>query len=90
MAKQAISITLSPPSLQYLRAKTLKEKRKSLSETLDLLILESMGGVGMKRSVVGTVEADDAMDSGDLDSAVRSWFEKGVGGKSPRRKRRSA
>lgn len=67
MTKKAISVTLSPASLQYVRAKALKEKRRSVSEALDPLILSVMQKEQTVRTVVGTISAEADVDSDELD-----------------------
>jgi hypothetical protein len=79
MAKKAISVTLSPLSLQYVRAKALKEKRRSVSETLDAIILSVMQEEHVVRTVVGTISAPFEVDTGELDLAVRTWFRSKIG-----------
>lgn len=86
MTKKAISVTLSPASLQYVRAKALREKRRSVSDALDALILSVMQSDTSVRSVVGTISAPPEVDDEDLDRAVRAWFRSGVEGRKRRRK----
>ncbi len=89
MTKKAISVTLSPESLQYVRAKALREKRRSVSDALDALIRSAMNKDAKEarpRSVVGTIAARGDIDEQELDRAVRAWFESGVG-ESPKRPR---
>jgi carbamate kinase len=79
MNKQAISITLDPANLLWLRAQTLSQGRRSISETLDRLIrearTESKSQESPVRSVVGAVriaESDPNLDTAD--TAVREFF----------------
>lgn len=89
MTKKAISVTLSPASLQYVRAKALREKRRSVSDALDALILSVMQKDTSVRSVVGTISASREVDEEELDRAVRAWFRAGVDGRRHKPKRRS-
>lgn len=84
--KRAISVTLSSESLQYLRAKALKERRRSVSETLDAIIAAAMRSEHTVRTVVGTIAAPTDVDADELDAAVRTWFDSGV---SPPRRRKA-
>lgn len=86
MSKQAISVTLSPASVQYVRAKALKEKRRSVSEALDALILSVMQKEQTVRTVVGTITTPADVDTDELDRAVRTWFRATLG--QPNRPRR--
>ena len=88
MSKKAISVTLSPMSLQYVRAKALKEKRRSVSEALDALILSVMQKEQTVRTVVGTISAPGDVDTDELDLAVRTWFRSSVGAVKLARRRK--
>lgn len=89
--KKAISVTLSPENLQYVRAKALKEKRRSMSEALDAIIAAAIQKDQAARTVVGTITAAADLDSDDLDVAVRTWFRSGVGSaKTSRAKKTSS
>jgi hypothetical protein len=79
MNKQAISVTLDPDNLLWLRAQTLSHGRRSISEMLDCLIREARtegkSQASPARSVVGTVriaESDPTLDTAD--AAVRAFF----------------
>jgi hypothetical protein len=79
MNKQAISVTLSPENLMWLRGQTRALARRSVSETLDRLVSEARtGGRGEAqpaRSVVGTIRiaASDPVLSG-ADATLRALF----------------
>jgi hypothetical protein len=79
MPKQAISVTLSRENLVWLRGQTRATSRRSVSETLDRLVLEARTGgrlrVGSPRSVVGTIRiapSDPALARAD--AAIRALF----------------
>lgn len=79
MSKQAISVTLDPDNLLWLRTQTRSQKRRSISETLDVLIREARtedrNQKSPVRSVVGTVriaESDPTLETAD--AAVRAFF----------------
>ena len=79
MNKQAISITLDPANLLWLRAQTLSQGRRSISEMLDCLIREARtegkNQESLVRSVVDTVriaESDPMLATAD--AAVRAFF----------------
>jgi hypothetical protein len=59
MVKKAISVTLRPENLVWLRGQTRASSRRSISETLDALITEARAGGGGRpgtvRSVVGSI-----------------------------------
>lgn len=79
MNKQAISVTLDPSNLVWLRAQTIVAGCRSVSEVLDRLVHEARTG-GQERpravsSVVGTVEiAEMDPDLSTADAAVRAFF----------------
>lgn len=78
MNKQAISVTLDPSNLIWLRAQTTASGSRSLSETLDRLILEARKSGKAKniiRSVVGTIQiAELDPDLSTADAAIRTLF----------------
>lgn len=80
MNKDAISVTLSKDNLIWLRARSILEKHRSLSDTLDHLILEARERAGQPRrpirSVKGTarIAADDP-DLAGADAALRKLFD---------------
>ena len=76
MAKQAISFTLTRDNIIWLRARAAAEGRRSVSETLDVLIAEVRGvGDTEPRSVVGTVTIpEDDPDLATADATIRSLF----------------
>jgi hypothetical protein len=76
MNKQAISVTLDPSNLVWLRAQTVSSGYRSVSETLDRLIHEARTGSTEKstliRSVVGTIQiAESDPDLSTADAAIR-------------------
>ena len=83
MNKKAISVTLSPDNLLWLRGRTAASKKRSVSETLDNLIHElraSSGQAGaQQRSVVGMVTIQPA-DGGfrKADREIRQTFEESL------------
>ncbi len=79
MAKQAISVTLRPENLTWLRGRAQALRHRSVSEALDQLVTEVRTGgrvqEGAIRSVVGTI----AIAGGDpslthADAAIRALF----------------
>jgi hypothetical protein len=79
MTKKAISVTLRPENLLWLRGQAQAASRRSVSETLDELISEARAGArgraGAPRSVVGTIRIP-ASDPGltRADAAIRELF----------------
>lgn len=79
MIKKAISVTLRPENLLWLRGQTHASSRRSVSETLDELISEARadmsGRPGTVKSVVGSIRIR-ASDPGLMraDAAVRHLF----------------
>jgi hypothetical protein len=92
MTKKAISVTLRPENLLWLRGQTHASARRSVSETLDALISEARAGrrglSGAIKSVVGTVRIG-ASDPGltRADAAIRALVS--TAGAPRRRPRRS-
>jgi len=79
MNKRAISVTLSPDNLLWLRARALAAGRKSVSETLDQIVRDVRSGPGKAggpvRSVVGMVRiAESDPDLRKADAAIRALF----------------
>jgi hypothetical protein len=76
MSKKAISVTLRPENLLWLRGQTHASARRSVSETLDELISEARAGARSRqeaiRSVVGSIRIQ-ASDPGltKADAAIR-------------------
>jgi hypothetical protein len=76
MSKKAISVTLRPENLLWLRGQTQAASRRSVSETLDALISEARAGARGRpeaiRSVVGSIRIQ-ASDPGltQADAAIR-------------------
>jgi hypothetical protein len=79
MARQAISVTLNPENLTWLRARVGAGGGRSVSDLLDQMVTEARksGGAGAARSVVGTIEIDQSdplLESAD--GLVRAVFER--------------
>lgn len=79
MSKKAISVTLRPENLLWLRGQTRAAARRSVSETLDQLIAEARAGArtdpAAVRSVVGSIRiraSDPALTRADV--AIRHLF----------------
>jgi hypothetical protein len=76
MGKKAISVTLRPENLLWLRGQTQASSRRSVSDTLDAIISEARTGgdgrPGAVKSVVGSIRIG-ASDPGLLraDAAIR-------------------
>jgi len=74
MSKQAISVTLDPENILWLKARTRGAHRRSVSETLDRLLNEVRTGKSSApeaQSVRGTVRIDVAdPDFEEADAAV--------------------
>ena len=76
MSKKAISVTLQPENLLWLRGQAQASSRRSVSETLDALISEARAGTRGRpeaiRSVVGSIRIQ-AFDPGlmQADAAIR-------------------
>jgi hypothetical protein len=84
MAKEPVSVTLAAENLLWLRGRTRAARRRSLSETLDLLVTEARRSRGLKdgasRSVVGTIDIDAAdPDLAGADAYVRGLFDASTG-----------
>jgi len=64
MSKKAISVTLQPENLLWLRGQTQTSSRRSVSDTLDALISEARararGRPEAMRSVVGSIRIQGA------------------------------
>ncbi len=79
MNKQAISVSLDPDNLVWLRAQTRSTGCRSVSEMLDRLIREArpsgQGKDSSVRSVVGTIEiAESDPGLASADAAIRALF----------------
>lgn len=79
MNKQAISVTLDPGNLVWLRAQIVASGCRSISEALDRLIHKARTGSTEKRplvrSVVGTLQiAESDPDLSTADAAIRELF----------------
>jgi len=91
MAKKAISVTLRPENLLWLRGQTHASSRRSVSETLDELISEARaGGRGRPeaiKSVVGSIRIRPS-DPGltQADGAIRGLFSASAAASRPRRR----
>jgi hypothetical protein len=90
MAKKAISVTLRPENLLWLRGQAHASSRRSVSEALDELISEARAGSRGRpeviRSVVGSIRLE-ASDPGltRADAAIRGLFSRPSPSRSPRR-----
>jgi len=91
MTKQAVSVTLHPDNLLWLRGQAKAQGRRSVSEALDRLLSEVRTGSrlqgGSIRSVVGTIRiarSDPGLSGAD--AAIRALFSSPTG----RRRRRSS
>jgi hypothetical protein len=75
MSKRALSVTLAPENILWLKARARGVKARSVSETLDRLLLEVRSGrviPSPARSVRGTVTIDPSdPDLARADDAVR-------------------
>lgn len=72
MNKRALSVTLEPENILWLRGRARAEGRRSLSETLDRLVAEVRAGGKAPfrvRSVVGNIRIDES--KGDLTAASK-------------------
>jgi hypothetical protein len=79
MMKKAISVTLRPDNLLWLRAQTQASARRSVSETLDGLIAAARsagrGRPGLIKSVVGTIRiAETDPGLARADASIRRLF----------------
>ena len=87
--KKAISVTLRPENLLWLRGQTHASSRRSVSETLDELIAEARAGgrgrPGAIKSVVGSISIP-ASDPGLMraDAAIRRLFSASSARRPPR------
>ena len=90
MSKKAISVTLQPENLLWLRGQTQASSRRSVSETLDALISEARAGARGRpeaiRSVVGSIRIQ-ASDPGltQADAAIRGLVSPPAAGRRSRR-----
>ena len=90
MSKKAISVTLRPENLLWLRGHAHASSRRSVSATLDELISEARadarGRPGAIKSVVGSILIR-AFDPGlrQADAAVRGLFPPSEAARRPRR-----
>ena len=99
VGKQAISVTLHPDNLLWLRARAAASGVRSVSALLDRLVSDARarGTGGPSRSVVGTIDLDAADPMLlEADAKVRTAFDRSLGrpllAKEPRaayRKQRS-
>ncbi len=82
MGKQAISVTLQSGNLTWLKARAGSGEARSVSDLLDRLVSEARarGGVGLVRSVVGTIDVDPSDPSLlEADEAVRDLIAGSLG-----------
>jgi hypothetical protein len=89
MGKKAISVTLRPENLLWLRGQAHASSRQSVSETLDALISEAraggLGRPGTVKSVVGSIRiraSDPALTQAD--AAIRRLFSPSAAARGPR------
>lgn len=78
MTKQAISVTLETENLAWLKGRAGAAGVRSVSELLDRIVsaARASGDVGPARSVVGTVDIDEADPSLErADAAIRALFD---------------
>jgi hypothetical protein len=81
MARQAISVTLDTENLIWLRGRIGGGKGKSVSDLLNQLVTDARrtGRVGASRSVVGTIEIDEADPLLDeADAGLRALFDRSM------------
>ena len=79
MVRQAISVTLNPENLTWLRARVGAGGGRSVSDLLDQIVTEARksGRAGAARSVVGTIEIDPSDPLlEDADAVVQAVFER--------------
>ena len=90
MSKKAISVTLRPENLLWLRGQAHASSRRSVSEMLDELIAEARAGARGRpdaiKSVVGSIRIQ-ASDPGlaRADGAIRGFFPPPPAARRPRR-----
>ena len=80
-AKHAISITLDQENITWLKGRAGATGLRSVSELVDRLVTaaRSAGQVGPSRSVVGTVDIDEADPRlASADEAVRLMYERSL------------
>jgi hypothetical protein len=92
MSKKAISVTLRPENLLWLRGQTRASSRRSVSEMLDGLIAAARAGAsgrpGAIKSVVGSIRiraSDPALRRAD--GMIRGLFAPSAAARRPRRRR---
>jgi hypothetical protein len=90
MSKKAISVTLQPENLLWLRGQAQASSRRSVSETLDALISEARAGTRGRpdaiRSVVGSIRiqaSDPALRQAD--EAIRGLVSRPAASRRSRR-----
>jgi hypothetical protein len=78
MARQAISVTLDPENLTWLRARVGAGGGRSVSDLLDQIVTEARkSGSAGARSVVGSIEIDSSDPLlENADALVRALFER--------------
>jgi hypothetical protein len=87
--KSAISITLAPDNLLWLKARAQAKGSRSISAEIDELLTQARRATGPVRSVVGTVrlpEGETGLERGTAE--IRQLFAKALGARGARRKRR--
>lgn len=88
MSKTAISVTLAPDNLLWLKARMRTTRGRSISAVLDDLLREARQVSGPVTSVVGWVrfpEGEEGLERGKKE--VRELFERSLSRGSSRRRR---
>lgn len=86
--KTAISITLAPDNLLWLKARAQARGNRSISSAVDEILSEARRLSGPVRSVVGTIrlpEGEAGLSRGDEE--IRRLFTRALGARPARRKR---
>lgn len=82
MAKKAVSVTLSPENLLWLRAQAVARGKKSVSETLDQLLEQARTGETVKsasQSVRGMIRiAPSDQELREADREIRAQFRRSL------------
>ena len=90
MSKVAISVTLAEDNLLWLKARTRRQGKRSISAVLDDVVREARKTSGEVTSVVGWVtfpQGEDGLEQGDEE--IRDLFERSLSRSQTRpRKRR--
>jgi hypothetical protein len=86
--KTAISVTLAPDNLLWLKARAQAKGSRSVSAALDEVLSEARRASGPVRSVIGTIrlpEGEAGLRRGSEE--IGRLFDKALGARSVRRKR---